>query len=561
MALIPTYSSKLIKDQVTSISISTKLIPTQKRCKCFCLCNGDRRSATFKNNGKMMFTSGLSVICALGNEENNVQYVVRTYNLPTTFYTSESSSIDKQLGELDSYFRKLQNKQETSVTQSRKSDTTIISGNNKLEPSSQISDKATYFKAENELDTLGNYFEKLNAIKLQKNKSTSDEEKQARTPNFVSADYDRPEAKDIKTYVHPKSGDVEPYLEKSQVLQSQEESSELHLVSVFASINIAVFLFEIATPVKNSDLELFTLPSMYGAKINHMIQEGEWWRLLTPMFLHSGILHVALGFWVLLTFGPKVCKGYGSFTFFLIYILGGISGNLLSYIHTPEPTVGGTGPVFAIIGAWLMYQTQNKEVIKKDVSEDMFRKATIATALGFVISSFGEIDDWTHLGAMCIGIAYGFLTCPTLQLDDSSSKNDQKNGVAVARQYADPFKSIVTFAIFIAIFSTLILFVEPQAVNIITGQEAIPWNCIEIVAEIKQMMGQMEYINIFRECNVAAGCLAAIEEIPDSCLFSFPLLIIDFFFHRLQQIVDDDGSGKMYLSTGSCSFELSTPTD
>ncbi|PIA39638.1 hypothetical protein AQUCO_02600237v1 [Aquilegia coerulea] len=462
MALFPT----------NAISISTKLngnssIPTQKGC-CFCLCYGVRRQVlqhtTFKNKGKMMFTNGLSVICALRNEENNMltstlKTNVQTDNLPMPFYASESSSIKKQLAELDSYFGKLQNKQQTSVTQSKESDT---SGNNELEPSSHFSDKATYIKAENELDSLENYFDKLNAIKSQENKPTSDKEKQDRTPNFVTADYDRTEAKEMKSYVHPKNEDVEPYLKNSQVLQSQEESSELYLVSVLASINIAVFLFEIATPVKNSDLELFTLPSMYGAKINHMIQEGEWWRLVTPMFLHSGILHVALGFWALLTFGPKVCKGYGSFTFFLIYILGGISGNLLSYIHTPEPTVGGTGPVFAIIGAWLIYQIQNKEVIKEDVSESMFRKATIATALGFVVSSFGSIDDWTHIGAMCIGIAYGFLTSPTLQLDDSSSKNDQENGVAVARQYADPFKSIVTFAIFIAIFSLLLLFVEPQ---------------------------------------------------------------------------------------------------
>lgn len=57
---------------------------------------------------------------------------------------------------------------------------------------------------------------------------------------------------------------------------------------------------------------------------------------------HSGFLHVALGCWVLLTFGPQVCRGYGPFTFFLIYILGGIAGNLSSFLHTPEATVGGT---------------------------------------------------------------------------------------------------------------------------------------------------------------------------------------------------------------------------
>lgn len=55
--------------------------------------------------------------------------------------------------------------------------------------------------------------------------------------------------------------------------------------STLVSINIAVFLFEIASPVKGSYYNLYSLPMMYGAKVNDLIMLGEWWRLLTPMFL------------------------------------------------------------------------------------------------------------------------------------------------------------------------------------------------------------------------------------------------------------------------------------
>lgn len=66
------------------------------------------------------------------------------------------------------------------------------------------------------------------------------------------------------------------------------------------------------------------------------------WFMKLHQMQHSGILHIALGCWALLVFGPKVCRSYGPFTFLLIYLLGGISGNLTSFLHTPELTVGGT---------------------------------------------------------------------------------------------------------------------------------------------------------------------------------------------------------------------------
>lgn len=65
------------------------------------------------------------------------------------------------------------------------------------------------------------------------------------------------------------------------------------------------------------------------------------------------------------------------------------------------------GPEFAIIGAWLVYQVQNKEVGSKEVSLNMFFKAVIATALSFVLSSFGRVDNWfVFLVCAYVSIAY-----------------------------------------------------------------------------------------------------------------------------------------------------------
>lgn len=145
----------------------------------------------------------------------------------------------------------------------------------------------------------------------------------------------------------------------------------------------------------------------------------------------------------------------------MIYILGGLSGNLTSFLHTPDPTVGGTGPVFAIIGAWLIYQYQNKDTIGKDVFESMYQKAIFATAIGFILSTYGPIDDWTHFGSVFTGIGYGFMTCPRLVQIDDSSDNGKDNGMTLISQNVDPCKSLVMFSIFVLVLSCLLIVFEP----------------------------------------------------------------------------------------------------
>ncbi|KAI3673097.1 hypothetical protein L6452_39209 [Arctium lappa] len=65
----------------------------------------------------------------------------------------------------------------------------------------------------------------------------------------------------------------------------------------------------------------------------------------------------------------------------------------------------------------------------------MYQKAILATAVGFVLSIFGPIDEWSHFGSTFIVIAYCFFTCPTLQIDDSSSQKTSKDdGIRLVRR-------------------------------------------------------------------------------------------------------------------------------
>ncbi|KAK3035238.1 hypothetical protein RJ639_033872 [Escallonia herrerae] len=255
-----------------------------------------RGSMSFHILGEASFLSGMykpmSHVKSSSNNSSEREKVCTVWN------ALESSSGQKQLRSLDSYFRKLQN---TTNRATRPSNNSVL-----------LLDISRQSNAKNGLASLEEYLGKVNE-----------------------------DAKSMD-YVPSASDDVTTKAARYPVMKGSQCEVKKRKKSLLASINIAVFLFEIASPIRNTDLELFSLPLVYGAKINHMILIGEWWRLLTPMFLHSGIFHVALGCWGLLTFGPQVCRAYGSLTFFLIYILGGLSGNMTSFFHTPEPTVGGT---------------------------------------------------------------------------------------------------------------------------------------------------------------------------------------------------------------------------
>lgn len=81
----------------------------------------------------------------------------------------------------------------------------------------------------------------------------------------------------------------------------------------------------------------------------------------------------------------------------------------------------------------------------------MFSQAVVATTLSFLLSSFGRIDNWTHLGATICGLLFGYLTCPSVQVDNAAKKGQK--AVVLVRRQASPWKSIAIFVISIIVLA------------------------------------------------------------------------------------------------------------
>ncbi|CAN0455301.1 unnamed protein product, partial [Discosporangium mesarthrocarpum] len=83
-----------------------------------------------------------------------------------------------------------------------------------------------------------------------------------------------------------------------------------------------------------------------------IVVRGQWYRLLTPVFLHGSLAHLLVNSYSLSAVGPVVERVMGKGRFLGIYLLSGVAGNVLSCIVNPTmPAVGASGAIFGMIGA------------------------------------------------------------------------------------------------------------------------------------------------------------------------------------------------------------------
>lgn len=92
----------------------------------------------------------------------------------------------------------------------------------------------------------------------------------------------------------------------------------------------------------------------YGAKVNELIYLGEWWRLITPMFLHIGFAHLVLNSLIVYFLGSEVEMIIGHFRYFILYLTSGILGNLASFALNNSVSAGASTAIFGIFASTIV---------------------------------------------------------------------------------------------------------------------------------------------------------------------------------------------------------------
>lgn len=173
------------------------------------------------------------------------------------------------------------------------------------------------------------------------------------------------------------------------------------LTYALVAINIAVAVFIYIYSLK-SGISYDELLLTFGAKLNYNIIKGEYWRFVTPIFLHANVIHLLVNCYSLYVIGVSVERLFGRFRFFIVYFVAGIMGNILSFMFSSNPGVGASGAIFGLLGTLLYFGLERPSLFRVYFGRSIFVTIFINLVYGF---SRTGIDNFAHIG----GLIGGFL--------------------------------------------------------------------------------------------------------------------------------------------------------
>jgi rhomboid protease GluP len=195
---------------------------------------------------------------------------------------------------------------------------------------------------------------------------------------------------------------------------------------LLVGINCAVFLAMVLSHVPFLNPSVNDLLRWQANNANSVLYGGEWWRVVTAMFVHVGIIHLATNMWCLWNLGLLGEPLIGPFGVFAAYILSGAAGNLLSvacslYFQTDSVGAGASGAVFGIAGVLIVLLKSPRLPIPPKELAGLRRYVIYFAVINFVIGfgslavgSIVKIDNMAHLGGFLGGIVFALPLVPML---------------------------------------------------------------------------------------------------------------------------------------------------
>lgn len=169
-----------------------------------------------------------------------------------------------------------------------------------------------------------------------------------------------------------------------------------------------------AISVQDKDNDaLTTVLTMYGAKDNSLILQGQYWRFVTPIFLHVNALHVGMNMLNLLLLGNFLERILGHLRFLLIYLVTGIISVIASFYFAPqEISVGASGAIFGLVGAYSIFVLAHRRAFLYGGIPSLLWLVFVIGANLSVGLFIQNVDNYAHVGGLVSGCWLGWWFAP-----------------------------------------------------------------------------------------------------------------------------------------------------
>ena len=171
-------------------------------------------------------------------------------------------------------------------------------------------------------------------------------------------------------------------------------------LAIFASIALLLH-----TLVPSNDLQLLG----WGVNFGPLTLHGQWWRLLSALFLHGNPAHVLFNMWALWNIGKQTERLYGNWVFAVLYFACGALSGLTSLVWDPSrATLGASGAIFGICAAYVVFALHPHRQIAVKVPAALWVSTSLFALYNLIAGFFSPgVDNAAHVGGVISGLALG----------------------------------------------------------------------------------------------------------------------------------------------------------
>ncbi len=194
---------------------------------------------------------------------------------------------------------------------------------------------------------------------------------------------------------------------------------------ILMAVNALVFLYLEAAGSSEDAYFMYTKGAMLKAAV---IEDGEYYRLLTAMFMHFGISHLVNNMIVLFALGDNLERALGHVKYLILYLFSGIGANWISMmIGNKDPMVvsaGASGAIFGVIGGLFYAVAVNKGRLEDLQTKQLAVMIVLSLYMGLTSS---DVDNAAHVAGLILGILLGILLYrkPKKKMDDGGVWNER----------------------------------------------------------------------------------------------------------------------------------------